>query len=169
ITGSATTTSWPTVERPSSETRRNSRGPSGASAAAVILSLAEPTRAFASFGGGPGTTSAVRPAPSKMTDATPLKFICPSTVTSAVVPRCTATGVQWVSIGKGVWARAEFGTERERTPRSKNGRDRTINSPTLPVARSPGVVRYGDDDNFGRLDAIDEVIGVVFEEERAMP
>src|SRR5437588_9292163 len=105
-TGSATTTSWPTLETPRSVTRRNSRTPSGASAAAVIFSLAERTGALGSLAGGGGTTVAVRPAPSTSQPRAPAKFIWPSTVTSAVVPRCTATGVQWVTIGNDVWAGA---------------------------------------------------------------
>src|SRR5438046_1318504 len=64
------------------------------------------------------------PLPSNRALYVPKKFICPSTVTSAVWPRCTATGVVCVIIGYEVcaWAgerKHQEAEESKQTERKK--------------------------------------------------
>ena len=85
-TGSSTMSSWPNEEIPSVLAMRNSRTPIGAFASTWIFSTTDFAIAFGSFS-LMGRTSTATPVPSISTLYAPAKFICPSTVTSAVVPR----------------------------------------------------------------------------------
>src|SRR5688572_8779719 len=95
---------------------RNSRTPGAALAATVTFSLIDATVGGgnftpAGFASSPGTTSMVTPVPSTSTLYAPNRVLVrQSTVTSAVVPRCTATGVTWVTIGNEIWAAAAAGS-----------------------------------------------------------
>src|SRR5205085_1412268 len=84
-TGSSTTSSCPTLDRPRRVTRRNSCGPSGQSLAAVTLRMTERTAAGAvpgfgagaapGFGSGAGAMTAVRPGVSLSQPVASAKFI----------------------------------------------------------------------------------------------
>src|SRR5258708_7831741 len=98
---------------PSDDAMRNSRGPIAASAATVTFSLHESTSGAGVLGSAgfatsfTGTPSAVTPAPSTNTLYAPAReLVRHSTVTSADVPRCTATGETCVTIGNEVCAAA---------------------------------------------------------------
>src|SRR5688572_8135619 len=91
---------------------RNSRTPTAASAATTTFSLHDGTTGGGAFGSSfgaslAGITSAVTPVPSTSTlYALASELVRHSTVTSAVVPRCTATGETCVTIGNEVCAAA---------------------------------------------------------------
>src|SRR4051812_9125584 len=60
-----------------------------------------------------------------------MKFILPTTVTSVVLPRCTATGMVCVIIGKEVWARA--GAARATANSAATGNRRLERMATIPL------------------------------------
>src|SRR5439155_15637729 len=109
-----------------------------------------------------GTTSAVTPAPSRSTLYAPCRVLVrQATVTSAVVPRCTATGVTWVSIGNEVWAAAAAGT-RTSVSAASAGRMRDSGRgpgrPRAPPNRSlPFRVLLQLQDRLGALDDVDQL------------
>src|SRR5437660_108265 len=125
-TGASTITNCPSEEMPTVEAIRNSRTPQAASAATATLSFSACTTGggfltsagFASFA---GATSAVTPLPPTRTLYAPYSVLVrQSTVTSDVVPRCTAAGVTCVTIGNEFWATAAVGCA-SRVSRAQTG------------------------------------------------
>src|SRR5262245_6451151 len=107
---------------PSDDAMRNSRTPVAASAATVTFSLQEVTFGVGAFGSAgfgdslPGITSAETPVPSTRTLYAPAsEEVRHSTVTSVVVPRCTATGDTCVTIGNEICAVADEATTAAHT------------------------------------------------------